>query len=163
MNDAQSALIELCRLVKQLESRIITLEQTLLKPQPIPPPPTPTRSPIQIVKHEVCRDYGILIQTMISPTRQAGIVEARHVAMFICHKLLGLSSTTISCEFRRKDHSTALHAISSVADRVKTPSPFASRVIGLLESCRVRIQMAKDDADKFNRWTKTPVDAPSPV
>lgn len=133
MNQTEAALLELNRRVTQLEERL-----NQIQPQD-PPAPAPTLTPFQIVQRKVAREYGISVPMMLCETRRAGVVEARHVAMFICHSLSIGADQSIADAFCRKDRTTVLHAIHKISDRRSIDRPFDARVSSLRNWCEAGI------------------------
>lgn len=70
--------------------------------------------------NQVAEIYGITADELIHGRRQRRICDARHVAMYLCHRILGMSKRAIGAIFG-KDHGTALYAIKKVSDYVAEP------------------------------------------
>jgi hypothetical protein len=67
---------------------------------------------------------------MMSRRRWGWIIPARQVAMYLCHHIRKLPSTTIGRHFGR-DHSTVLSAIAKVSSLMAEDEMFALRVTAL--------------------------------
>ncbi|HED09134.1 MAG TPA: chromosomal replication initiator protein DnaA [Caldithrix abyssi] len=61
-------------------------------------------------------------------TRKKNIVEARKVAMYLSKELTKHSLVTIGLHFGGRDHSTVIHAIESVNERMRTEPTFRSKI-----------------------------------
>ncbi len=93
---------------------------------------------IENIQALVCEYYGIDTNKVREKTRKQEIVEARQVAMFLSKKLTKSSLKSIGLQFGGRDHSTVIHAITSVEDRMKT----SSRHEQILKDIQQRIELA---------------------
>ena len=57
---------------------------------------------------------------IVGPSRRKDITEARHLSIYLCRDLLGLSLSTIGMHFGGRDHTTALYACNKVRTNLKT-------------------------------------------
>lgn len=92
----------------------ITLEfaKDALRDQ-IPPEDEQTLSPEDIIE-AVCRYYGVRKEKVLGNSRPQNIVVPRQMAMYLCRTELNESFPAIRDAFRRKDHTTVLHACERV-------------------------------------------------
>ena len=74
------------------------------------------------VKKAVCSYYGISNQQLVSKNRTKNIAGARHIAMYLCRKILDAPYKEIGKEFGRRDHSTVMNACVKVEKNIKTNS-----------------------------------------
>jgi len=103
------------------------------KPRPVAPemllacvePRRPSLIDIQV---RVCECYGIDRIDMLSPRRTADIVAPRQIAMYLAKKLTLRSLPEIGKRFGGRDHTTVLHAVRKIADRVERDHQFAEQV-----------------------------------
>jgi len=70
--------------------------------------------PVDEINQEVCNYFGLRLHELIGPNREKKFVTARHVAMFLCRKLTGLSLPDLSARFGGRNHSTVLHACRKI-------------------------------------------------
>ncbi len=78
-----------------------------------PPAQAPTAALIQeavSARLEIGRDL------LCGPSRRPHVVQARHIAMYLCRELTSLSLPQIGAAFGGRDHSTVLHALRRVGD-----------------------------------------------
>ncbi|MCH5235474.1 MAG: chromosomal replication initiator protein DnaA [Muribaculaceae bacterium] len=61
--------------------------------------------------------YNISPDVIFSKSRVRDVADARQIIMYLCHKLTSLSSSAIGQKLNRS-HTTVLHGISAVEDRV---------------------------------------------
>ena len=78
--------------------------------------PTPA-----LIISEVCQFYSIEERVLRGTQKSKGITEARQLAMYLIRKITSLSTTDIGKEFG-KNHTTVLHAIKSVEEKLLIPS-----------------------------------------
>ena len=64
----------------------------------------------------------------MSKTRKQGIVQARQLSMYLCHKYTDMSYAEIGRQMGKKDHSTVLHSCDMVARRLATEKNYRHQV-----------------------------------
>lgn len=74
---------------------------------------------IDLIQSQVCDYFGIDANKVREKTRKQEIVEARQIAMYLSKHLTKSSLKTIGLQFGGRDHSTVIHAITSVEDRMQ--------------------------------------------
>ena len=76
---------------------------------------------IEKVQDAVCEYFNISRDALQSKCRKRQIVQARQIAMFLCRNYIpSCSLSTIGAEIGGKDHSTVLHACTTVTDLIAT-------------------------------------------
>lgn len=63
--------------------------------------------------------YGVTVEEIVGTARTRKLVDARQIAMYISRDLTELSLPKIGAEFGNRDHSTVVHAIRKIQDRIK--------------------------------------------
>lgn len=76
----------------------------------------------------VCKRSGIKQKEIVSKSRKQNIVQARQLAMYICHKYTDMPYSQIGRRFGNRDHSTVLYACSQVAHRISVDKVFRREV-----------------------------------
>jgi len=76
--------------------------------------PTP-----EVIITEVSRYFGFDEAILRGPSRSRNIVHARNIAMYLIRNITGLSTVEIGRIFGR-DHSTALHSLDQITDKLET-------------------------------------------
>jgi chromosomal replication initiator protein len=84
------------------------------------------------IQEHVCEYYGLTNNRLREKTRKQEIVEARQVAMYLVKKYTKSSLKSIGLQFGGRDHSTVIHALSTVEHRRQSSSKLA-RAIDELE------------------------------
>ena len=83
------------------------------------------------IKRIVADYYGLTRQQLISNSRTKNIATARHIAMYLCRKLLDLPFIKIGEEFGKRDHSTVMNACEKVEGNMKKDSHYKSMILEL--------------------------------
>ena len=86
------------------------------------------------IQKTVANFYGIKVTDLKSTRRFKNIAEPRQVAMYLTRKLTQLSFPGIGREFGNKDHSTVIHAVRKVEDRMKQSSQLREEIQTLKKS-----------------------------
>lgn len=81
---------------------------------------TKTHVSVESIQNTVCDYFGIDTNKVREKTRKQEVVEARQIAMYLAKNMTKSSLKTIGLHFGGRDHSTVIHAINSVEDRLKT-------------------------------------------
>lgn len=97
-----------------------------------------TQISIESIQNYVCEYFDIDTNKVREKTRKQEIVEARQIAMYLSKKFTKSSLKTIGLHFGGRDHSTVIHAISTVEERIST-SPKHKRIV---EELHQRIEVA---------------------
>ncbi len=83
---------------------------------------------IEQIQDYVCDYFGIDTNKVREKTRKQEIVEARQIAMYLSKQFTDSSLKTIGLHFGGRDHSTVIHAISTVEERMQT-TPKQKRMV----------------------------------
>ena len=106
-----------------------------------PPPPScphcgaPSRpNPMMVahIQHTVAAYYGFHPSLMVSAQRPARIARPRQIAMFLSSRLTPKSLPEIGRRFGGRDHTTVMHAIRAVKERIELDSDVAADVALLM-------------------------------
>ncbi|MEL7832630.1 chromosomal replication initiator protein DnaA [Fodinibius sp. Rm-B-1B1-1] len=83
---------------------------------------------IEQIQEYVCDYFGIDTNKVREKTRKQEIVEARQIAMYLAKQFTDSSLKTIGLHFGGRDHSTVIHAISTIEERMQT-TPKQKRIV----------------------------------
>ncbi len=72
----------------------------------------------------VLSHYGVKQRDVTSKSRKQGIVLARQVAMYLCHKYTGMAYGAVGKRFGGRDHATVIYACNQVAHRISADKAF---------------------------------------
>jgi len=78
----------------------------------------PKKTTIAIIQKVVAQHYRVPVDSMKSPTRTAVYVRPRQVAIFLSRDLTSCSLTQIGQHFGGRDHTTVLHAIDKIREKM---------------------------------------------
>jgi len=76
----------------------------------------------------VAKAYKLTEKQLIGKTRTMELVNARHIAMFLCRELTSSSLISIGRFFGKRDHSTVIHACKTIEEKITNDAGFANNV-----------------------------------
>jgi chromosomal replication initiator protein len=82
---------------------------------------------------EVCRHYQVTRAELLSPTGTARVTLPRHVAMYLCRRHTDAPLGVIGKELGGRDHSTVVHALGTIEERLRRDAELRAAV-SLLEA-----------------------------
>jgi chromosomal replication initiator protein len=99
-----------------------------LRPAPALASPVGSSTPtVSAIQQAVSLVFEVPPDELLSARRTPRVARARQVAMYLARELTSLSLAQIAREFNR-DHSTVLHAIRSVSQRLEPGSETADAI-----------------------------------
>ena len=75
------------------------------------------------------QQFKVHIADLKSKTRSKDITTARHVAMYLSHKILGATLQEIGKFYGGRDHTSVIHAIRKIKDLLKSDSNLSKDII----------------------------------
>lgn len=72
----------------------------------------------QTIMDASAKYFGISLDDLTGSSRVASIASARQVAMYLCRELTDLSLPKIGAKFGGRDHSTVLHAVRKIGEKI---------------------------------------------
>ena len=84
-------------------------------------------TPSYILK-EVCDEYNVLIEDVAGKKRDAKFVEPRFIVMYLCRELTDASFKEIAKILGKKDHTTVMHGVKDIEERIKAEEELSTRV-----------------------------------
>lgn len=112
-------------------------------------PLKPIRLPMREIIELAEQYFGVSANDILSPRKEARIVEARSIAMYACRELLPVSYPQIGRAFGGRDHTTAMHACKQVTQEILLDPDFSARVEAFLVVCRGATPLSPPDTDPF--------------
>lgn len=103
------------------------IRDVLTDQQPIP-------VTVEKIINEVGGIYNVTGEEIRSQNRSAQISTARQVAIYVVHKITGLSYTAIGQEFGGRDHSTIVYAINKVKSILKKDNSYRATIDDLIKN-----------------------------
>ena len=80
------------------------------------------------IRKVVCDYYNLSVKQIISSTRTKNIAIPRHIAMYLCRKLLDAPYKEIGNEFGKRDHSTVISAYEKVESLIKSDPSYLKAI-----------------------------------
>lgn len=96
-----------------------------------------TQISIEAIQDYVCDYFDIDTNKVREKTRKQEIVEARQIAMYLSKHFTDSSLKTIGLHFGGRDHSTVIHAISTIEERMQTSNKHERMVKELQQKIEV--------------------------
>ena len=84
-----------------------------------------------------CKKFVVSREDLLGTRRTGTVVAARHFAIYLVRKKTALTSKQIAALFNKKDHTTVLHAIATIENRVQTDSIFARDLAIVLDELTI--------------------------
>jgi len=79
--------------------------------------------------------FGVRVSALRGPSRQASVVEARHLAMYLARLYPGLSYMAIGIHFGGRDPATVRHGCKATAERLSANPTLAALVDSYIQDC----------------------------
>ncbi len=96
----------------------------------------PTAVNVDLIVDNVARYYNLPVDDMKSKKRNAGIVNARQISMYIAKQMTDLSLEEIGESFGGKDHSTVLYAVNKIEKMANRDPKLAQDINDLKENIK---------------------------
>lgn len=93
---------------------------------------------IDYIQKYVANYFNVTVDLLKAKTRKREIVVARQVAMYLTKEFTNMSLKSIGYNFGNRDHSTVIHAISTVNDMMDTDTQFYNMMQELLKKVRMK-------------------------
>ncbi|MDR2542672.1 MAG: chromosomal replication initiator protein DnaA [Treponema sp.] len=120
----------------QLMGKPITLEIAQQRLKTIFNSPRPTNLSMDNVIRVVAESFGLTPNDLKGKKRTQNIAFARQLAMYIGRRMTDYSYTEIGQDFGGRDHSTVLHSINKIEDKLITDSTLESTIESLKRSIK---------------------------
>jgi chromosomal replication initiator protein len=91
----------------------------------------PKKTTIAIIQKVVAQHYRVPVDSMKSPVRTASYVHPRQVAIYLSRELTTCSLTQIGQHFGGRDHTTVLHGIDKIREKMSVDVSLKSTVMQL--------------------------------
>lgn len=86
----------------------------------------------------VCEKYGVTEELIKSRTRRREIVQPRQLIIYFASKYIHMPTSRIGRKIGGRDHSTVIHSISQVEQRLKVNKDFRAEVEELEKSFQIK-------------------------
>jgi chromosomal replication initiator protein len=91
----------------------------------------PKKTSIAIIQKVIAQHYRVPVDSMKSPVRTAAYVHPRQVAIYLSRELTPCSLTQIGQHFGGRDHTTVLHAIEKIREKMDDDVSLKSTILQL--------------------------------
>jgi chromosomal replication initiator protein len=88
---------------------------------------------IERIQEFVSQKYNIKVDDLISKSNKREIAEPRQIAMYICKQLTKTPLNDIGNKFQGKHHSTVLHSIKKIENKMKNDYEFAREINSIIK------------------------------
>jgi len=122
----------------ELLNREITLEVAQEQLKSVFAGPAQQNIGIDLVQRVVAEAHNLSIQDLKGKKRTQAITLPRQIAMFLIRELTEYSTTEVGMEFGGRDHTTVMHAVQKIEDKIRTEPSFEIRVQNLIRTVRDR-------------------------
>ncbi len=85
------------------------------------------------VVKKVSNMSNVSSKEIIGKSRKMEIVEARHMSIYLCRKIMGTSLSNIGLYFGGRDHTTIMHSITQVSNKIKSDIKVKDSIVNLKE------------------------------
>ncbi len=93
---------------------------------------------IDLVQRVVAEAHSLSVQDLKGKKRTQAITLPRQIAMFLIRELTEYSTTEVGMEFGGRDHTTVMHAVQKIEDKMRTEPSFEIKIQNLIRSVRDR-------------------------
>lgn len=98
----------------------------------------------------VAESFGTPSEYIVGKSRKREIVVARHAAMYLAKEFTHRSLKSIGLHFAGRDHSTVIHAVKAVQDRIETEPTFRQKLEHAREIVRRRVEGSRTASPRSN-------------
>ena len=127
IRDLESALTKITGYTEFFDSQI-TLEIAQEQLKDFYSNPRTGNISVQNIMKTVALNFNITVEEMKSSKRQQKFVNPRHIALYICHELTEYTYTDLGNEFGGRNHSSIMHAVEKVEEKIKTDSNYKQMI-----------------------------------
>ena len=82
----------------------------------------------EVITEYICKYYNMDASVLYSQSRSREVVNARNIAMYLIRRMTNLSLVDIGKKFGGRDHSTVLHSLDNVEQKMRSDPAFAEVV-----------------------------------
>lgn len=88
------------------------------------------------IKKIVAKHFNVRLSDLKSEKRTKPLTLPRHVAMYLCRRLTGLSLIDIGRDFGKKDHTTVMHACDKIQEAIQNDPSFEGTINQLIKEIK---------------------------
>jgi len=121
-----------------LLKREITLEVVQEQLKSVFAGPAQQNIAIDMVQRVVAENHNLSVQDLKGKKRTQAITLPRQIAMYLIRELTEYSTTEGGMEFGGRDHTTVMHAVQKIEDKIRTEPIFEIKIQNLVRTVRDR-------------------------
>ena len=137
IRDLESALKQISAYA-ELTSRDLTVEVTQSLLKNIFAGPVQQSIPMDLVMKVVAEFFKMSVSDLKGKKRTQAITQPRQIAMYIIREMTEFSTTEVGIEFGGRDHTTVMHAVQKIVDKLKTEPNFDIVIQNIMRTIRER-------------------------
>jgi len=122
----------------ELLNREITIEVAQEQLKSVFAGPSQQNIAIDLVQRVVAESHNLGVQDLKGKKRTQAITLPRQIAMYLIRELTEYSTTEVGMEFGGRDHTTVMHAVQKIEDKVRTEPSFEIKIQNLIRTVRDR-------------------------
>ena len=122
----------------ELLNREITIEVVQEQLKSVFAGPAQQNIAIDLVQRVIAEAHSLSVQDLKGKKRTQAITLPRQIAMFLIRELTEYSTTEVGMEFGGRDHTTVMHAVQKIEDKMRTEPNFEIKIQNLIRSVRDR-------------------------
>ncbi len=122
----------------ELLNREITLEVAQEQLKSVFAGPAQQNIAIDLVQRVCAEAHNLSIADLKGKKRTQAITLPRQIAMFLIRELTEYSTTEVGMEFGGRDHTTVMHAVQKIEDKMRTEPSFEIKIQNLIRTVRDR-------------------------
>jgi chromosomal replication initiator protein len=88
------------------------------------------------IKKVVAKHFNVRLSDLKSDKRTKPLTLPRHIAMYLCRRLTGLSLIDIGRDFGKKDHTTVMHACDKIQEAIQNDPNFEGTINQLMREIK---------------------------
>ncbi|ADO44412.1 chromosomal replication initiator protein DnaA [Hydrogenobacter thermophilus TK-6] len=123
--------------VREIEGAIKTLKVVGIKETP----KKKSVKDINFVVEFTARHFKLKPEDLKKEGKERKIINARHIAMYLCKMVLGTSYAEISRYFGKKDHTSAIYSIRKVEEKIRQDRKFKYMMTFLERHLRKELEL----------------------
>ncbi len=94
--------------------------------------------PMDLVMKVVAEFYKMSVSDLKGKKRTQAITQPRQIAMYVIREMTEFSTTEVGIEFGGRDHTTVMHAVQKIIDKLKTEPNFDIVIQNIMRTVRER-------------------------
>jgi len=122
----------------ELLNREITLEVAQEQLKSVFAGPAQQNIAIDLVQRVCAEAYNLSVADLKGKKRTQAITLPRQIAMYLIREMTEYSTTEVGIEFGGRDHTTVMHAVQKIDDKIRTEPSFEIKIQNLIRTIRDR-------------------------